>query len=168
MAYSKKIMVALFLVIAAVFGCALVALLFWAVGGQVSQPTPYAPQPSPPGSNGDAGAGGGAGNGTPSVTNVEKTWALIYKANVEKACIASAKDEAAAQGYGTWVVSGCSCTVLEESEGRKAYDCKVSALDGNHPLSIDCRLSLLLCTVVSEKGALSYGFEQLQAMAERG
>jgi hypothetical protein len=154
----------------AVLGAAVIALalLAYALTQIHVQTTSQQPQ-TPPAPNETPASNGTIGitptGAAPGVAEAEQTWALITMPNVEKACLALSKKEAVAQGYGDWVVSGCGCTVLEASAVRKAYDCKVSALDGTHPVSVDCGKSLKSCTIVSEKGTTAYTFEQLQAMA---
>jgi hypothetical protein len=96
--------------------------------------------------------------------NTERDWALINKANVENACFSQAKKTAAASGYSEMVVSGCACSA-QESAGIKSYDCSVSALDGQHPLSIICTKSSRSCSVISQQGNATYTFDQLQALA---
>lgn len=97
-----------------------------------------------------------------ATVNVEESWSQINNPGVERACLAQAKREAKAMGYSESLVFGCSCTETASAE-VKSYDCKVSALDGNHPVSVVCTKSKQVCEVTSEQGKVTYTFEQLQA-----
>lgn len=103
--------------------------------------------------------------GASAQQKLEQDWALISKANVEKACLSNAKKEAAAMGYNEGVVFSCSCNA-QESAGSKSYDCTISALDGGHAAGIACEKSLQSCTITSQIGTATYTFAQLQAMAD--
>ncbi|NUN11621.1 hypothetical protein HUU53_03165 [Candidatus Micrarchaeota archaeon] len=92
--------------------------------------------------------------------NVDAAWVQITNQGVEKACFSQAKREAAAQGYSESLVFGCSCTEQASAE-TKSYDCKVSALDGSHPVSVVCIKSKQVCEVNSEQGKIVYSFNEL-------
>jgi hypothetical protein len=94
----------------------------------------------------------------------EQDWALINKGNVENACTSQAKKTAVAAGYGEGAVFDCICSAQESGE-TKSYDCSVSALDGQHPLSIICTKSKKTCRVTTPDGEGDYSFDQLQSLA---
>ena len=102
-------------------------------------------------------------NATPP-DNTEQEWALISKNNVESACLSAAKKTAASSGYSEMMVFGCACSA-QESAGTKSYDCSVSAIDGQHPVSITCTKSSRTCSITSQQGSATYTFDQLQSLA---
>ena len=104
-------------------------------------------------------------NATPP-DNTEQEWALITNGNVQNACFSQAKKTAVASGYSEMMVFGCSCNA-QESAGTKSYDCSVSALDGQHPISIVCTKSSKTCSITSQQGNATYTFDQLQALANQ-
>ena len=96
-------------------------------------------------------------------TQLEAQWAEITKGNVEQACLSSAKEEAVASGYSGSLVFSCSCSA-KESEGYKSYNCDISAADGSHPLSAACTKSEQSCVINSEKGTVTYTFEEISRL----
>lgn len=118
-----------------------------------------------------------AGNATPPVNSTlpantslssqtELDWALISKGNVESACLSQAKKMAVAGGYSAGLVFSCACSAQETSE-TKAYDCSVSAIDGAHPLSVNCTKSERACLIDAQGDVGIYTFDQLQALANQ-
>lgn len=95
---------------------------------------------------------------------VDQEWSLINQASVERACLAESKRDAAAQGYDPGVVFSCSCTASETPD-YKSYDCKVSALDDQHPASLACTKSQQSCKITSQFGVVYYTFDQLRALS---
>src|SRR3989344_3853615 len=87
----------------------------------------------------------------------ERLWAMIDKPNVEKGCLLEAKREA---GGNAWAVDSCSCSAIESDEA-KFYSCQIKALDGPHPLTIDCKKYDGTCKITSEKGYSILTFAQL-------
>ena len=114
--------------------------------------------PPPPGAAELPPAPEGQGN-----AQLEAQWATITKGNVEQACLSSAKEEAVASGYSGSLVFSCSCSA-QESEGYKSYNCDISAADGSHALSAACTKSEQSCVINSEKGTVTYTFEELMAL----
>ena len=98
--------------------------------------------------------------------SIAQAWAMISKGYVEGACITQARLAAEAQGFGDSVVNGCSC-IAQESASAKSYLCSVSALDGNHAVSISCTKSDERCSISSEYGNFTYTFGQLQSLSSR-
>jgi len=89
-------------------------------------------------------------------------WDLIQTPVVEQNCLLQAKQVA---GDMAWAVSACSCSEQKTST-TKSYSCSVSALDGQHPLSIDCTKESQGCVVSSEEGTYSFSFEELSSLVE--
>lgn len=89
-------------------------------------------------------------------------WNYITKPVVEKNCLTQAKEFA---GSNAWAVRSCSCSVQESSD-RKFYACSVSALDGAHPVSVDCTKAEKSCLITSEQGSAVWSFEQLAKIVE--
>ncbi len=160
---DAKILVVAALAVLVVFACALTQLPWQALLAYQPQTPAQNATPAPNGTIGITPTGAG-----PGVNEAEQTWALITVLNVEKACTATAKKEAVAQGYGDWVIYGCTCSALQESPEAKSYSCQVSALDGAHPLSVNCTKSQRACDGASEQGTFHYTFAELQAMANAG
>ena len=171
-------------ILLAVFALLVIGLAFLFLGqGNSSNPPVSSPSPNPsstafvsssPSATLSASATATVdATATPSVTvtptltpeEIESAWLLINQGNVEKACLAQSKQEAKMQGYPDSVVFGCSCTATETAE-TKNYACQVSALDGNHPASLDCTKSQQSCTVKSQFGTVYYTFEEMRALAE--
>ena len=92
----------------------------------------------------------------------ELLWAMIARPTVEKGCLAEAKRSA---GNYAWGVKSCSCS-QNESEESKFYNCSISAIDGEHPLTISCIKSEGSCLITSEQGQSRLTFRQLQAIVE--
>jgi len=94
----------------------------------------------------------------PGPSRSDELWNMIDSVVVEKNCLAEAKKSA---GSNAWAVRGCSCSA-QQNESRKVYACSVSALDGSHPVGIDCIKELGYCEINSEQGVARLTFEQLQ------
>ncbi|MCR4368508.1 MAG: hypothetical protein NUV67_01230 [archaeon] len=89
-------------------------------------------------------------------------WGKITLGAVEGACLSAAKQQA---GSNAWAVSSCSCS--ETSPGsEKHYSCSVFALDGAHPVQIDCYVSSGSCRIESEAGVAVYSLERLAEIVE--
>lgn len=143
-----------------IFSSALIAIMFFAC--PFTQPTEQPPQvPSVPPAQAPAD---NMTPGAPAPDKAEQAWAMIKRENVESACLSQAKKTAVASGYDDGVVFGCSCTA-QESPDAKSYDCSVSALDGTHPVAISCTKSQQTCEIVSQQGAATYTFDELQSLA---
>ena len=94
----------------------------------------------------------------------ERDWAMINRSNVENACLSQAKKTAVASGYDEWLVFSCACSA-QELAGAKSYECSVSALDGAHPVSINCTKSDKACRIAAQGSESTYTFDQLQVLA---
>lgn len=149
-----------------IFGSALMAIILFACPFTVPQGANVPPVPPPPIVSNQPNAFANASlplNSSPP-DKTEQDWAMITKANVEGACLAAAKKEATAQGYSEGVVFGCACSA-QESGTAKSYGCSVSALDGGHPVGINCTKSEKACTINTQAGNATYTFGQLQSLA---
>jgi hypothetical protein len=143
-----------------IFGSALIAVILFACPFTAPQeagtPGPSSPLPIPNPANASVNAS------PPDKTGQD--WAMINNANVENACTSQAKKAAVARGYNEGVVFGCTCSA-QESGGTKSYECSISAIDGQHPVSINCTKSEKTCSVATQEGEDNYTFDQLQALA---
>ncbi|MDE1798269.1 MAG: hypothetical protein KGH63_02595 [Candidatus Micrarchaeota archaeon] len=155
----------------ALLGLALVAVLAagaavaWILVIQPSLPHSSSGQMRAPSSFSAPVAPYGAVNpGGDAASRLAAQWALINNDNVQRACLSQAQSAATAQGYPAGVVSGCSCQA-QESALYKSYQCQVSALDGQHPVSVACDKNQQSCQISSQQGTATYTFDQLQAMA---
>jgi len=95
---------------------------------------------------------------------LQMQWNLIINDRVQSACLSEAKATAESSGYNEALVWGCNC-IAGESESVKSYDCKVSAIDGQHPVSIVCTKSLKSCQIDSARGSGVYTFDELEELA---
>jgi hypothetical protein len=143
-----------------VFGAIAVILLSCPFTAPAKPPAGADLPPLPPG-QGEAPLPNQSINSTPAET-MEKVWLMIGKDNVEALCLSKAKEEAVAMGYSDSLVFGCACTA-QELESTKAYDCKISALDGEHSVSVMCAKAQKTCAIVSEQGTTASTFEDLAA-----
>ncbi|MAG22073.1 MAG: hypothetical protein CL943_02085 [Candidatus Diapherotrites archaeon] len=84
-------------------------------------------------------------------------WELVSLEKVEPVCLNQARAYA---GENSFAVLGCDCT-QEDAGADKAYDCVVSALDGDHPVKIDCIKDDEKCIIESEVGIVEFSFEEL-------
>lgn len=104
-------------------------------------------------------------NDTNNITNkTDGQWLQINRAQAEKGCLKQAKKVAVDQGYSAALVFSCTC-VAKETNITKSYDCDVSAMDGNHQVSINCVKAQNQCLVISEQGTDSYNFNELEKFA---
>jgi hypothetical protein len=97
-------------------------------------------------------------------STLEAQWALITKPEVEAVCLKLARDAVAGRGYSPSVVFGCTCQAQETGD-VKAYDCTVSAMNGDNPINVVCAKADATCSSSSTFGDASYTFDQLQALA---
>ncbi len=67
------------------------------------------------------------------------------------------------QGYGDYVIWGCSCTAQEDEE-IKSYECSLSALDGSHPFEMICHKSENSCLIITESETEDYTFEEIKEL----
>ena len=126
-----------------------------------------APQSNTPGSNNVPGSSVPVNNVSDNpVVMADKIddafWSKISKVNVESLCLSEAKRVA---GGNAWAVDSCSCSEKSAS-GKKEFSCSVSALDGEHPVSIECFKKEGYCLVVSEQGASKLTVDDLKKFAE--
>lgn len=98
--------------------------------------------------------------------DASEQWDRITRQVVEKTLLDRAKDELAARGYPSFAVTGCTCTE-QKTEDRKHYSCKISALDGEHALSLLCERSKSSCTIDSEFGEKTYSFDELVSYVDK-
>ena len=155
-----------------IFGSALMAVILLSCPFTAPQETGVPPAPSPPivlnSSNEslnippDINTSPPANYSPPSQS--EQDWAMINKSNVEGACLSQAKKAAVAGGYSEGLVFSCACGA-QESAGIKSYECSVSALDGAHPISINCTKSEKNCRITFDGSIAAFTFDQLQALA---
>ena len=167
-----------FALIAAILCFALVVAILFAFLSPAPQgaaaPAPSVPLPAstlPP----NASIPNESLNSTPAVNSsppgnitlpsqAELDWVLISKSSVESACLSQAKKTVAASGYNEGLVFSCACSA-QESSSVKSYGCSVSALDGQHPVGINCTKSGQACSITAQGSTASYTFDQLQALA---
>ncbi len=90
-------------------------------------------------------------------------WSQINKKSVEQGCLKRGKQIAKEQGYGDYVIWGCSCTAQEDEE-IKSYECKLSALDGSHPFEMICHKSESSCLIITESETEDYTFEEIKEL----
>lgn len=90
-------------------------------------------------------------------------WSQINKKSVEQGCLKRGKQIAKEQGYGDYVIWGCSCTAQEDEE-IKSYECKLSALDGSHPFEMICHKSENSCLIITESETEDYTFEEIKEL----
>ena len=104
-------------------------------------------------------------NSTDNQTNkTEEQWGNITKNQAEKGCLKQAKKVATDKGYSDAMVFSCTCPAQETST-TKSYDCTVSALDGEHKVTINCIKAENKCAVTSEEGTSYYNFNELEKFA---
>ena len=149
-----------------IFGSALIAVILLVCpftapqGAGTPQPSSPLQVSSPP----NASINASLPANEPLADKTEQDWAMINKSNVEIECVSQAKKMAVASGYNGGVVFSCACSA-QESNGTKSYGCSVSALDGQHPLSIICTKSEKACLITTQDGVGNYTFDQLQSLA---
>ncbi|MDP3762470.1 MAG: hypothetical protein Q8Q97_00145, partial [bacterium] len=137
------------------------AALFY-LGPSIGGPNVPPAGSNPPGNNGPGPIipGPGEPSGTPGEDN--SLWLRVSNSLVQDACLSEAKRQA---GANSWAVRDCTCSPTE-GEDEKSYNCSIGALDGGHPLSIDCFRQKRSCTLVSEQGTSMLTFEQLAAIVD--
>lgn len=107
-----------------------------------------------------------SGNLPDGVTQKEaEIWNQIYKSNVEKTCLNSAKKEA---GSNSWAVRSCTCTANEQGF-EKQYSCNLDVLDPSSTkyfINVDCKLLNHTCIVDSNKGQQIMTIEDLDKLRQ--
>ncbi|MCI0503338.1 hypothetical protein L0Y65_01350 [Candidatus Micrarchaeota archaeon] len=149
-----------------VFSCGLVAILFFGS----SPPILGAGGPQ----NGTGGASSGStpngGEGGPIYHNTTtgnisaedmSLWNSIDTANVQTACLARAKEEA---GSSAAMVYSCTCDESATAT-KKSYECDIRTADPitKYFANIDCSLAARSCSVETNYGTASVGFDELRA-----
>lgn len=158
--------------IGTVFGSALMLAVLLSCPFTAPQDTGTPPSPFPPLAFNPPNASANASPiiNAPPYANVslpgttEQGWAMINRSNVESACLSQAKKAAVAGGYNEGMVFSCACRA-RESAVAKSYECSVSALDGQHPVGINCTKSDKTCRISFGGSEAAYTFDQLQALA---
>ena len=93
-------------------------------------------------------------------------WNQIYKSNVEKTCLNTAKKEA---GTNSWAVRSCTC-IANEQGFEKQYSCNLDILDPSgtkYFININCKLLNHTCIVDSNKGQQIMTIEDLDKLRQQ-
>jgi hypothetical protein len=151
------LIVSLALIVLLLFSCAVIGLLvLWPA--QEEPAGPAGGQTAPPGAQ-----GGNQTNVTPpagpSQADLE-IWQKITNDNVEQACLSQARKEA---GPSADLVYSCACEETD-TDGRKTFACNIDTADPltRYFANIDCYLDARACTVETNYGTQTVGFDQLQ------
>jgi len=144
--------------LAALFACGLLGLFAF---GAPEEPAAEAPQPGENVSTGANGIVHPVETGDINVSSDDLSlWADINNANVEKACLARAKEEA---GGSASLVYSCEC---EESAAPlvKSYECSISTADPftEYFANIECVLSDAACSVETNYGTANVSFTEIR------